>query len=486
MTALTPLEGIVLLSLFAAIMFTMVFKGRGKVNADEFLLANRQVSTFRGAFSIAVSWIWAPAIFICSLQAYKNGLAGVFWFTLPNILCFFAFAPFAVRIRKMFPLGYSFPEAIDKRFQSRRTHLAFLLLFFGSQLGAVIINSLAGGLLLYSLTGIDPRLAAVSMTCIALAYSLCSGLRASIKTDVLQMGLLLTVAFIVVPWCLQGIGGAQTLEHSLYGIGGEIDSVLDPWIAFSMGIPMTIGLLAGPFADQMFFQRTFAVRADQVSRTFIFGGLLFGVVPILLSTLGFIGVQLSQAGHIVVDNPEMVGPQVIAFLLPKPALYLFCIMTFAGLCSTMDSAFCAISSLSAVDVYRRYFRAKPTDSEIVLVSRNSMVLFAVAGTAIALLQPKILWVFLMYGAMVAAGMFPAIFAFCSQRVSEKAVFWGIVSGIIIGLPFSVYANIIENPYWIVASSMLSISVGLVVCSASVINSRINEPHRVLDSYAPAS
>lgn len=37
-------------------------------------------SIFKYTTSIASSWIWAPAIFISSQQAYANGLAGFLMF----------------------------------------------------------------------------------------------------------------------------------------------------------------------------------------------------------------------------------------------------------------------------------------------------------------------------------------------------------------------------------------------------------------------
>ena len=79
-------------------MLSLVFflgkrkKGHLETESKElFLVADREVGWIRGAFSIAVSWVWAPAIFVASLQTYTKGLAGGFWFIAPNIICFFIF-----------------------------------------------------------------------------------------------------------------------------------------------------------------------------------------------------------------------------------------------------------------------------------------------------------------------------------------------------------------------------------------------------------
>ena len=94
-----------------------------------FLAAGRNVNWWLGAFSIAVSWIWAPALFVSVQQAYQQGVPGIFWFTFPNILCLFIMAPLARRIRRYLPTGYTQPEWIRHRFDER-THRIYLVPFF--------------------------------------------------------------------------------------------------------------------------------------------------------------------------------------------------------------------------------------------------------------------------------------------------------------------------------------------------------------------
>ncbi|MCB0325422.1 MAG: hypothetical protein KDD69_17690 [Bdellovibrionales bacterium] len=465
MAVLTQNEGMLLLAAFGCAMLILVWWGAKREHGlDGFLAANRDVSVGHGALSIAVSWIWAPAVFICSLQAYTKGLPGVFWFTFPNVLCFFTFAPLAIRFRRSLPHGYTLPEYIAFRFPaSRRAHLALLVVFFGYQLGAVIINTLAGGLLLNAVAGIKFSHAVLGMSTIAISYSLLGGLRASILTDVIQMAMLLLVALALVPWSLQVAGGSAVLLAGLGGFDGSHRNLLDPWIAFTMGIPMTLGLLAGPISDQMFFQRAQAIREASPFRTFIIAGLLFAVVPVVLSSLGFIGAGLAQTKGFSVSDPQLVGPAVVAELLPRTALYLFCLMAFAGLCSTLDSAYCAISALGSIDVYRRYVNSQATDAQLLRASRFSMLALGTLGTGAALLQPQLLWVFLIYGALAAAGMFPIIFSLCWSGVTERGVFWGVCSSLCLGLPLSMYANISERPVLIVLAAVLSTFVGGIVC-----------------------
>ena len=192
--------GLVTLLVFGLSMIGIVyFLTRKQFNSkDAFLVARREVGWFRGSLSIAVSWIWAPAVFIASMQAYSQGIAGAFWFIVPNIVCFFIFAPLAMRLRRFLPDGYTLPEFVLKRYDNdKKTHIAFLILYFGYQLGAIIINTLASGVLLHALTGISFYLVVILITVLVLVYAMMSGLEASIITDVIQMAMVLLFCFIL-------------------------------------------------------------------------------------------------------------------------------------------------------------------------------------------------------------------------------------------------------------------------------------------------
>lgn len=466
MSILTQSEGVTLLVIFGVLMVALVvINGKPERNIDGFLVADRSIGLWQGAFSTAVSWVWAPAIFICSMQAFNFGVAGVLWFTLPNIFCFVLFAPIALKLRREMPLGYTLPQFLEHRFgRGSKVHLIFLVVFLGYQVSAMLINALAGGFLLHAVSGLDANIAIVGMTLIALTYSLIRGLKASIFTDVIQMSMLLLVAFVLVPACFLKGGGMENFLEGLGGLSGSYRSPFNAWIAFSLGIPMTLGLLSGPVGDQMFYQRALSINEKDMFKSFIYAGLIFGLVPITLSLLGFIGAGMVRNGTLEVLDPQLVGPVVIAATLPKAALYAFCFMAFAGLCSTMDSSLCAISSLGAIDIYRRYLKTNSTSLATLRFSRYFMIGLALAATGIALLQPKLLWVFLISGALVSSILFPTIYALFSKNISAKAIYYSVGLALMLGTPLSIYANLNENPVLIVVAALVPVLLGFLICA----------------------
>lgn len=440
------------------------FKTHTEQHADGFLLADRKVGLWQGAFSIAVSWVWAPAIFVASMQAFSQGLAGVFWFTLPNVLCFFLFAFLAVHLRKQMPNGYTLPEFIHQHFNGHKgVHILYILVFLMQMLLALIINAYAGGLLLSTVSGLPLSVAVISMAGVAMAYSLISGLKASIFTDVIQMLLLLFLAFIIVPLCIHQAGGWSSVTGNLGGVSGTYANVFNPHIAFAMGIPLSISLMVQPLSDQMFIQRAMAVPRRNIIKTFVFGGLLFGLVPITLSLLGFVGVGLANQGTVNVTDPQMIAPQTIAALLPKAALYAFCLMAMAGLSSTIDSAYCAISALTSIDIYKRYLVPNATDKQLLTSSRLFMLAFGILGTTIALLEPKLIWSITISASITGALFFPTVFALFWNKVTPRGIWLSVALVLFTILPLAVYANVTNNEKLIVTASILSVLIGLTVC-----------------------
>lgn len=444
-----------------------------------FLLANRKVGWVLGGFSIASSWIWAPALFVSVQVAYQMGLAGIFWFTLPNILALVIFAIFAPRIRSRLPEGYTFTQYIKYRLQSRRVHKIFLFPFFFYQLMAVVVQLFAGGSLLALLTGIPLTIIMPILAVIVLIYTLISGFQASVVTDFVQLGLIYVIGIVILPLAWHAAGGAHAIGAGIHGIQ-NIGSMFDAGVAFSFGIVTAIGLIAGSISDQSNWQRAFAVKEGKVVKAFIFGSILFGIVPIALSTLGFLGAN--PALHIALPqgiDSSMIGVQAVATLLPFWAVTLFVVMLLAGLSSALDAGLSAASSLWVTDV------VKPKDdSHTIKAARLSMVGITILGLLISLgaiyiphfgLQ-QLWWVF---NTIAACVMVPTVLSLYWNKLDERGVFWGVLVSFVIGIPLFIYSNIINKPGWIVGSSLFIVIISTLFCL--LMPKKINNSKEILDT-----
>ncbi len=465
MAFISAFEGWLVLGFFGAAMLfvTWFFTRHTRIDSEYFLMAGRNVPWWLGAGSIASSWIWAPALFISSQMAYQLGLPGIFWFVFPNVLAVAVFILLAPRIRAEFPQGHTFAEFIGQKFGDERLRKIY---FFGHafyQLMAVSVQLFAGGSLLLLLTGIPLEQSMLALSAIVLSYSWLSGLRSSIVTDFVQMGFILVGLALVIPPALSAAGGFPRVLSGLGGVTGRHASLFDPAVAFSFGLVTSIGLIAGALSDQQFWQRVFAFEEKSVVPGFLAGALLFGLVPVALSLLGFLaaapgsGIAL-PAG---VDS-SMIGVVAVAHLLPSGFLLIFLLMLLSGLCSTFDSALSAFSSLYAVDT-RKY-----VVSEDLRAAKAGMLFILFAGLAVAFVTAYIpgfglkqLW--WIFNAVAASLVVPTVLSLYWKRLTADGAFYGVCASLFLGLPAFVYGNLVDNPLLIVAAALFIVGANAGVC-----------------------
>lgn len=398
-------------------------------NIESFCVGNRNTGPLMSALSIAATWIWAPALFTSAENAYSKGFAGLFWFLVPNIVCLILFIPFAVRIRQEMPEGITLSGYMYSKYKSLAVRNIYLF-----QLGALSVLStavqlLAGSKILSLLTDIPFWVMIVIIAVIAFSYAQFSGIRASILTDSIQMLFMLAISICFVYFGLkdgiqpliQGIGGINKDGRSLFSSKGAE-------IFMGFGLPATIGLISGPFGDQSFWQRAFCVRKDKVGTAFFVGAILFGIVPLSMGILGFIGAGI---GYRALDVGT-VNFEIINMLFPKWVVIPFLFMIISGLLSTIDSNLCAVSSLTT-DILKTKGIGK---------IKAAMILLLLLGIIIANIPGlTVTHLFLFYGTLRASTLLPTVLTLKGVKLSPTGVVAGVFAALVIGLPIFAYGNI---------------------------------------------
>jgi urea-proton symporter len=494
MKFLSPTTGYLLLLGFAVFMVLITLfwaPAKPRRTREFFLAADRGLRWWVMGPSIAATWIWAGALFVSTQMSYEKGLAGIFWFTFPNVIALAVYAFLGPKIRKRFRNGFTLPQFVRDRLGSNAVHKIFLVPFFLGQLSAVLFNVAAGGVMVSTLTGIPIAVVMPIIALIALSYTLISGLQASVITDVIQIGLILLAAVVIVPMTVGSAGGLAAIAGGLGGKSGEFANIFDPSVAFSFGIVTSIGLISQTISDQMFWQRVFAVHEKDIAKAFLFGAFLFALVPLSFSMLGFMAANPGLSVNLPAgSDASLIGVLTVNAFQPVSMLVLFVVAMLAGLCSTVDSALSATSSLWSTDVVRHSpeqwrildkrgrgedLAAEETavlggmDANIVRQSRLSMVVLTVAGLALAFAVQFIAGfgikqIFVVGLAIPAAISMPIVLTLYWERLSARGVFWGVLVAVVVGIPLAVYATSVNDPVLIVAApvAMLAISTGTCV------------------------
>lgn len=453
--------GIVVLAVYAAMMIgvTLIFTRRA-ASAESFHVADRRIGSVVAAMSIAATWIWAPSLFTSSEMAYTKGVPGMTWFLVPNVLCLILFIPFAKRIRKQYPEGITLTGYMTEKYRSPKVKG-----IYSFQLGALAVLStavqlLAGGKTLALLTGLPFWSMTLALAAIAYSYSRFSGIKASVATDVVQLGIILLGDVLLVTLGLRMTGGLQAVQAGLGSVSGEYASLTSASgveVLLSFGLPTAVGLISGPFGDQCFWQRAFSIREDRIGRSFLGAAILFALVPIAMGTIGF----LAAGTGFQATDPGMVNFEFVMSLLPAWVLVPFLFMVISGLLSTVDSNLCAAASLTT-----DWMTDEGPDN--IRASRRVMLALLAVSILIANIPGlTVTHLFLFYGTLRASTLLPTVMTLLGKRLSAGGVYAGVLTALCVGLPIFACGNLMDIPALKTIGSLTTVlSSGAVALIAS--------------------
>jgi len=439
------MNGIIVLIVYTIIMLgvTMVFTKRTSTADESFHVGDRRFGTLKASLCIGATWIWAPALFVSAERAFLTGWPGVFWFLVPNVTCLIIFSAFAKRIRERMPRGITLSAYMGKHYKSSKVRAAYQVQLSMLSMFAAAVQLLAGGRMLNIITGLPFWSITVILAAIAFSYAQFSGIKASMTTGVLQMVIMIvtSVAFAIATIAtgtglsdlIAGFSSASGQYTSLFNAAG-----IELFLGF--GLPSTIGLLSGPFGDQSFWQRAFAIKQDRVGRSFRLGALLFAIVPICMAIIGFVA---AGSGFIPTDT-GVVNLEFIMSIFPAWVLVPFMFMVISGLLSTVDSSLCSMASFTT-----DYGREKSAKWIMLGTLVLAILIANIPGITIT-------YLFLLYGTQRASTLLPTVMTLLGKKLTGKGVYYGIIASMAIGLPVFAYGNIMGSAMHRTAGSLLTV------------------------------
>lgn len=449
--------GMLVMLTYALLMIgaTVIFTRRTN-DIERFNVTDRNIGALCGALSVAANWIWAPSLFVSAERAYETGIPGMFWFLVPNVLCLIIFIPFAKRMRSQMPTGITLSDYMGKRYSPKVQGI------YQFQLGSLAVLSasvqlLAGSKMVSLMTGLPFLLVSMILATIAFGFAHFSGIRASVTADIAKIVVVFGGLSLLLPMAFGASGGVATWMDGLGGRTGEYtalfsDRGIDVLLGF--GLPTAIGLTSGPFGDQSFWQRSFAIKEKSLGKAFFGGALIFAIVPVCMGSIGFLA---AGAGFNAAD-PGVVNLEYISAILPQWVLVPFLFMVVAGLLSVVGSNLCATASLMT--------DRKETGE--VRKARAGMVALLIVAVAIANIPGlMVTHLFLFYGTLRASTLLPTIMTLLGKKLRANAVFIGILVSLCVGLPIFAYGNIFDEALFKTVGSLTTVTMsGLIAVLAS--------------------
>jgi Na+/proline symporter len=369
--------------------------------------------------------------------------------------------PFAIFIRRRYASGFTV-SGLMRRIYGRPAQWLYTLTLGGLAMLSVSVNLLAGGTVLSMLTGLPMAVTAGGMLLLVLAYTYSYGVKASIVTDVVQVLLIILVLLVLVPGTF-ALTGWDVLAEGIKGINQVTGFVSSSGlqVALTFGIISAIGLAAGPVGDQAFWQRAFAMRDGEVVKAFGGGAAVFTLVPLLMTFLGF----AAAGSGFTPTNPGYVNLELVQQLFPGWVAIPFMLLLVSALFSTVNSHLLAQASL--VSDYTGSIRAQR--ATMLLLAGGALIVALVPGNSVTSM-------FLIYSTLRSSTFLITLTTLSGCRWNSRGVAWGIGLGLAIGMPLTIYGNVIVGAwqYRLVAITVTTLLPLVVAMAATAFRRPVGE------------
>lgn len=209
-------------------------------------------------------------------------------------------------------------------------------------------------------------------------YTYLGGLRAVVRTDVVQFVLLVLGGFVILWVAIYHLGGFGELWNTtgnLMHLHLPSDHDTLPWVGIFGMLLLNLNYWG---ANQVILQRALAAKdLKQAQIGLLVGGVLKYVMVLIIIVPG-----IALAGILrdrPLDDPDLSYLTLVNDYLPAGVRGLVLTGLFASLMSTLDSIFNSVSTLFSIDIYKKYINPEASESQVVRMGRYSILGSLITG-----------------------------------------------------------------------------------------------------------
>ncbi len=323
---------------------------------------------------------------------YKGGLAIANWelWCLPTyVLMLVFFIPVYLRNHIM-----TVPELLNRRFGPACGGIYSGVILIGYVFIFLPPVLYGGSLTLAELTGWPPWTVLAGIVLLTGSYTLLGGLGSVMWTDAVQCVMLVgggVVLFFVALGKVPGGWGAMVAaapeRFHLYRPPADPEAPFLGLILASFGV-----FLYYQAANQVMIQRVLSARSTWDGMMgIVFAGFINLARPLVTCLLGLIVYQWLDMMHrgpsLLPDRQDQAFPYALATFAPSGIRGVILAGFFAAVMSTVSALANAVATIFSLDVYRRFWRERAGDAELITTGRiaagAALVLSALVAPTVA-------------------------------------------------------------------------------------------------------
>ena len=406
-------------------LFVGIFYSKKKVSLNTYLVADRNEGVFNLSATLIASSLGAWILFGPPTAATWGGFGSVIGYALGAAFPMIALIFFGKKLRVLLPKGRSLTELVLKRFGKKLFKLIFFLMIFYLFI-FLCAEVTAISKLIYYISGLDVWISATIILSFTLIYVLFGGLKATIRSDGIQIiAIILLFFYLIFAIFFQNNNNLNLNIFEENFIKFDRKSLIT---SFQFGFVFFIAVAATNLFHQGNWHRVYAAKSEKI----LVKSLLISFFIIFVIVLG-----LGLTGSISKLNGLKFNEDLAFFsiILNKSDIFVSLIVLIFSLCltiSTVDTLLNSISSLTIVhskDFFNfKYFKDKK-------LSHVILIILSILCLIIALYQLSVLYLFLLADLLCCACVYVIFKGFYQKKIYPNRSLILIMIGLFLGLLF---------------------------------------------------
>ncbi|MEV1295520.1 cation acetate symporter [Pseudonocardia sp. NPDC049635] len=477
-----PTALIVFAAFIAAGLALTVLAARRTRGSADYWTAGGSLSGRQNGFAIAGDYVSSATFIGNTGLIFLVGFDGTF-IAIPALSAFvLLLLLFAEPLRNLgkFTIG----AVLEVRYKLKSVRTAAAVGSLSISVCYMIIQLVAGGVILQLLTGIRFELSVLLTIVLVLVYVVLGGMYAATFVQIAKAVIVTLIALVIAVWVLVRVGGPTQLFAQAGAEGGPAfylpgNLYSNPWALASVSLAFALGGAGLPHL----LVRLFTVKdAAAGRRSLVWATSLIGFFFILVTILGLGARALlpeSTDTLITETGGNAVLPLLTIFLGGGPgalaadiALAVVAAATFATIVAVVAGLTVTAAGAMTHDLWAGVLRkGQASEREELIVGRVSGVVVALAAMAITLMAGPGINVTVLASqvlAVAASASFPVLLlTLYWRRFTAAAAVYGTVIGLVLTI-----ALILFPPFGLANPAIISVPAGFLVCIvASLITPR---------------
>ena len=394
------LTGLVLIAYLLAMISIGAAAARRAKTVESFFLAGRSLKPAHLTATLTATILGASSTLGMAGLGFSEGLTGAWWLlsgTLGLLVLSFFLA------EKVRAAGcYTLPELMGEEYDQRVRFGASALILV-SWVGIIAAQIVASGKLLSVLFGPGTEAFMIVSAAVFVLYTALGGQRSIVKTDALQLMILLFGLIVVAGRAFQ-LAGPEILAGTSFPT-----SEARGWTeVVSLVLVVGSAYLVGPDI----YSRLFSAKDPKTARRSALAAAL------VLLPLAFVITGLGISARILFPGigPEEALPVLMAETLSPLGEGMVAAALLSALMSSADTTLLTATSIFALDLYKAR-RPEASEREMMRVSRGGTVLIGGLALLSALRLPEIIASLLSAYTVFAGGLIvPLLAGFWRERL----------------------------------------------------------------------